>query len=151
MLNLLLLVHLQCGWIKWERKLSVLDLVTVFQDGSKDKFKKQAKAVEKGFKPLQASTLNKNHVSVGDKSTSTTPPNSLPSTHMSNMSFTLPSGSVFNKPSVFVPPPPTIQLVDFLFNLSSRAISLPPVDLAILPPLASPQPNAPVWLSDPVV
>ena len=124
-----------------ERKLSVSDLVTVFEDGSNGKFKEKAKAVEKGFKPLRASASNKNHV--GDESTSTTPPNSPPSTRTSNTSFALPSGPVFNKPPVFVPPAPTIPLVDFSFNLPSTAISLPPVDLAILPPSTSSQPNAP--------
>lgn len=81
-----------------QRKLSVSDLVTAFESKPSDK----TKEVEKGFKPARASTKAKTHV--GDESTSTTPPDSPPSTRNSNSSFVLPSGPVFNKPPVFVPP-----------------------------------------------
>ena len=80
------------------RKLNVSDLVTAFEAKPSDK----TKEAEKGFKPTRPSTRAKTHVS--GESTSTTPPDSPPSTHNSNSGFVLPSGPVFNKPSVFVPP-----------------------------------------------
>jgi hypothetical protein len=112
-----------------ERTLSVSDLVSVYEDSGKGKSKEKSKEVEKGFNP--ASALNKNHV--GDDSTSTTPPNSPPSIRTSNSSFVLPSGPVFNKPPVFVPPAPAVPPKDFLFNPPSTAFSLPPASSLGLP------------------
>ncbi|KAF7969046.1 hypothetical protein HWV62_28445 [Athelia sp. TMB] len=71
-----------------ERKLSVSDLVSAFEDGSKGRVKEEAK----NFKPVRSSTLSKNGA---NESTSTTPPNSPPATQ--NSSFVLPLGPVFNK------------------------------------------------------
>ena len=83
-----------------QKKLSVSDLVTAFEGKPSDK----TKEAEKDSKPTRAS-ITKTHV--GDESISTTPPNSPPSTRNSNSSFVLPTGPVFNKPPVFVPPKDT--------------------------------------------
>jgi hypothetical protein len=99
-----------------ERKLSVSDLVTAYEDGT-DTSKKNAEEVATGPQPILASTS-----SIGDESTSTTPPNSPPSTQTSNSSFVLPPGPVFNKPPVFMPP---ISAKEASRNLPSTAFALP--------------------------
>lgn len=117
-----------------QRKLSVSDLVTAFD--SKNKLKEKP---NEGFKPVRASALERNH-HVGDESTSTTPPNSPPPTLTSNSSFVLPSGPVFNKPPVFVPPLPVVQPKDFASKLPPTAFGLPATlsnFLALVPSPAS--------------
>jgi hypothetical protein len=104
-----------------ERKLSISDLLTAYEDGGKGKFREKTKEIEKGFKPVRASASNENYI--GDENTSTTPPVSPPSTRTSNSSFVLPSGPVFNKPPVFVPP---AYAVAASFNPPSTAFFLPP-------------------------
>lgn len=106
-----------------QKKLSVSDLVTAYDGIGKSKLKEKPKEVEKGFKPVRASTLDRNHL--GDESTSTTPPNSPPPTRTSNSSFVLPSGPVFNKPPVFVPPAPLVQPKDLSFKPPPPAFGLP--------------------------
>lgn len=105
-----------------ERKLSVSDLVTAFEDSSKGKAKEETKEVGKSFKPVRSSTLAKD---IANESTSTTPPNSPPGTQ--NSSFVLPSGPVFNKPPVFVPPAPAVQPREVIAKAPSTAFSLPAV------------------------
>jgi hypothetical protein len=114
-----------------ERKLSVSDLVTAHEGDVKSNSKEKAKEMGTGFKPARAYAPNQNYV--GDESTSTTPPNSPPSTRASTSSFVLPPGPVFNKPPVFVPPVPTVPPKDLSFKMPSTAFSLPAISSVDVP------------------
>lgn len=122
-----------------ERKLSVSDLVTAYEGDVRSNSKEKVKEMETGFKPARAYAPNQNHA--GDESTSTTPPNSPPSTRTSTSSFVLPSGPAFNMPPVFVPPP-AVPPKNLSFKMPSTALSLPAissVDVPVRLPLQSSQ------------
>jgi hypothetical protein len=116
-----------------EGRLSVSDLVAAKSDV---KDKEPSQDFSKVFpipSAIQVPTL-KNTTNAVDESTSTTPPNSPPSTRPT--SFKLPSGPVFNKPPpVFVPPPTApvtnqksravTSVKDFSFNLPAPTFSVP--------------------------
>ncbi|TFK41170.1 hypothetical protein BDQ12DRAFT_679016 [Crucibulum laeve] len=125
-----------------ERRLSISDLFPA--DG---KMKEKHRAPEKVFQAAGPSTTTEatKPVNANRESTSTTPPNSPPSTQPN--SFVMPPGPVFNKPPpVFVAPAPASKSVnsataakEFSFDLPANTFSMPAaVTLGISPRLHSP-------------